>query len=257
MKIDLGAAATAAWALFRRDRDVLLALTGMFLFLPTLATLLLIGPAPQRPTADAGKAVIDAWTTHYADWLSTNLPGIGAAALLAMLGGLSITAFYADRARPDVGSALAIGLRRLPAFFAQSLMLSLPASIGFLGLLSPALFILLLPGRWFLGRGLVAGVALVAEGAGPITGIRRSFALTRGNGLMLAGLAAIGAFGGELLAAPFTALADAMRSADAVNPVAMTLTNIGAAAVAAAVALAMILLRVTIYWAVADAGDRG
>jgi hypothetical protein len=69
---------------------------------------------------------------------------------------------------------------------------------------------------------------------------------------MLAGLAAIGAFGGELLAAPFTALADAMRSAGAVNPVAMTLTNIGAAAVASAVALAMVLLRVTIYWAVAD-----
>lgn len=151
MKIDLGAAATAAWALFRRDRDVLFALAGMFLFLPTLATLLLVGPAPQRPAADAGKAAIDAWTTHYADWLSANLPGIGAAALLAMLGGLSITAFYADRARPDVGSALAIALRRLPAFFAQSLMLSLPASIGFLGLLSPALFVLLLPGLWFSG----------------------------------------------------------------------------------------------------------
>lgn len=252
MRIDLGAAATAAWGLFRRDRDVLVALAGMFLFLPTLATLTLVGPAPQRPTPDAGKAAIDAWTTHYADWLSANLPGIGAAALMAMLGSLAITVFYADRARPDVGAALAIALRRLPAFFVQSLLLSLPASIGFLGLLSPALFVLLLPGLWFLGRGLVAGVALVAEGAGPVAGIRRSFALTRGNGLMLAGLAAIGAFGGELLAAPFTALADAMRAAHAVNPVVLIIANVGAAAIAAAVALAMALLRVTIYWAVVD-----
>lgn len=255
MRIDIPAAMGEAWALLKRDRDPLIALTGLFIFLPTLATLLLVRPAPAPPPADADKAVIANWANVYAEWLASNFPGMAAASLFAMLGALTILVFCADPARPSVADAIMKSIRKLPGYVLQVVLVSIPVSMGFLGLIAPPLFILLLPGLWVLGRALMASVGFAAAQLGPIAAIGKSFAWTRGNGLTMAGLAAIGAFGGEVLAAPFTSLDHAMRIAHAENPIAVIVAGIGAAASVSVVALAMLLLRVAIYWRVSASSN--
>jgi hypothetical protein len=244
MRIDLAAAATNAWALFKRDRDVLLALSGMFLFLPTLATLLLIPSAPKKLAAGASRAMIEQWANGYADWLVGNLPWLGLSATASLFGSLAVIAFYVDPARPDVSGAMLAALRRFPGYLALMFVITLVASLG--------LLLLIVPGLWVLGRTMLAGPAMIGTRSGAAEAVRRSVDWTRGHGLVLAGLAGVGTFGGQLLASPFLALDEALRSADAANPVAIAIVNIGAAAAASVVALAMILLRVTIYWSVAD-----
>ncbi len=240
MRIDLAAATGTAWTLFKRDRDVLLALAGMFLFLPSLAMLLLIASPPAPVGGDAGQAAIEQWANQYVAWMFGNLPWLTLAALVTLFGSLAITAFYVDRAKPDVGGAIGVAARLLPGFALVMMGVTAVASVG--------LLLFVLPGLWVLGRVLLATPVLVAEQGSAIDAVRRSVTLTRGHGLVMAGLAGIGTFGGQLLASPFLAVDEALRAADAANPVAVMLVDIAAAAIAAAVALAMILLRIAIYW---------
>lgn len=241
MRIDVGAAASAAWALFKRDRDALLALGGMFLFLPALAMLLLL-PAPPPPpagAAEAGQQAIQLWISGYMAWLIASAPWLLMSAVMTMFGSLTILTFYLDGSRPDVGSALRTAMRHFPTY---ALLMT-----GITIVASAAVLLFVLPGLWVLGRTMLIGPALVAERGADGAPIRRSIVLTRGNNLVLTGLAGIGTFGAQLLMTPFIAMDEAMRAAHAVNPVAIVIVDIGAAAIGSTVALAMILLRVTIY----------
>ena len=240
MKIDLADAVGTAWTVFKRDRDALLAMTGLFLFLPALTMLLLLPPPPQAVGTDAGQAAVEGWVKLSVQWLFGNLPWLAIATLIAQFGALAITAFYLDKSRPSVGQAMARAARLLPGYALLMLAVTLVASIGFL--------MFVVPGLWVLGRAMLAAPVLVAEGGSPVDAVQRSIGMTRGNGLLMAGLAGIGTFGGQLLASPLLALDDALRAAGAANPVLVTIVDIGAAGLATSVALAMILVRVAIYW---------
>ena len=178
--------------------------------------------------------------SSYAAWASANAPLMSAGAAATLFGSLAITALYLDSSRPDVGRALGIALRHFLPFVLLMIGVTLAASIGF------ALFVL--PGLWMLGRTMLIAPVLVAERVPVVRALSRSIALTRGSGLVLAGLAGIGLFGGQLLASPLLAIDAAMREAHAVNPIAIAIVDLGAAAMVSTVALGMILLRVAIYW---------
>ena len=51
MKIDWAGIFTDAWGRFKRDRQILLPLAGLFLFLPQFAFYLLVPPLPRIPAA--------------------------------------------------------------------------------------------------------------------------------------------------------------------------------------------------------------
>lgn len=240
MKIDLPGACADAWSMFRRHHQVLIAIAGMFIFLPTLSLLLLVPPAPPWPDAQASDPEIQAQAQVYAGWLVGNSGMFLAAAIMSLFAALGIAAFFLDSRSDDVQSALMRGLAALPGYLLASLLILMPVTIGF--------FLLVLPGLYILGRTMLVGAVLVAEPAtsGP-DAIMRSINLTRGNGLVLAAVAGLGILAGQLLPSPFQAIDTAMRGAGAANPIALALVNAAAAATASGVALAMILLRLAIY----------
>lgn len=240
MKIDVPGAFTDAWLLFRRNRDVLIALTGSFIFLPTLWLLLFVPQAPPFPDQSAPDAEVQAQVELFAQWVTVNSGSFLVASLVTLYGTLAICTFFLDRRCEDVRAALIAALRGLPRFALASFLIAIPASIGLLALV--------LPGLYVLGRTLlVAPVLAVERRQTALAAIGRSLALTRGNGLVLAALVGLGMLAGQILPAPFEAMTAAMTPGHADNPVVIVILDSLAAAVAAMVALAMILIRIMLY----------
>ncbi|RDE05750.1 hypothetical protein DVW87_11145 [Sphingomonas aracearum] len=225
-----------------RDRDLLLAVAGVFLFLPLFALNLLVPPMPalvvsegmtnaeQRLLAET----IAQWVLAYGHWY-------GLAGLFTQFGQLAVLSLYLDRERPATGAALARSIRRLLVFLLASMIVGVPLTLGMW------LVVLLIPALFLSGRLMLTGPVIVAERPiGPLQAIARGWRLTRGNGLVLAGMAAIPILGG-LVAAPLLSLDRWLRLEGGGNPVAVTLVDAGAAAVAAAALLATTLIQVAAY----------
>lgn len=244
MKIAIGAVGADAWGYWRRDRDVLIAVAGPFLFLPTLALLLLVPLAPKSLASGASEAEMAAFLNSYVGWASDNIGWFAIAGAMTLYGALVLTFCYLDRDTVDVRSALLKALPLLPRYALASLLVAVPATLGVL------LFVL--PGLYVLARTMLIGPAMVIERPLSAVGaVQRSIALTRGNGMVLAAVAGIGLLAGQLLPAPLLAIDEAMRGAGVANPIVVVMVDAVAAALASAVALALILFRIALYRRVA------
>lgn len=240
MTIDIPGVFADAWALFRRNRQVLVALAGMFIFLPSLWLLLYVPQAPPLPDQNAPDAQVQAQIQVFAAWVTTHSGAFLVAALTSLYGALAICMMFLDRGSEDVRAVLVGALGKLPRAALAALVVSIPASIGLLALA--------LPGLYVLGRAMLVLPVLAAERRQTaLAAIWRSITLTRGNGLVLAALAGLGFVAGQLLPSPFTALVEAMTAQQGGNPVAIVILDALAALVATGVTLATILLRVAIY----------
>ncbi len=240
MKINLAGVFTDAWGLFSRHREVVLTVAALFIFLPTLALLLLVPIAPPWPESGATEPEIQAAANLLAAWTVDNGFMFMGAGLLSLYGSLSITAFLIDPGSDDLRGALGRALGLMPRYVLAALLILLPASLG--------LFVLIVPGLYILGRTMLIGPLLIADRPIAATAaIMRSINLTRGNGLMLAGLTGIGLIAGQFLPGPFQQMDAALRAARAENPITITIVDSAAAALAAAVALATILVRIAVY----------
>lgn len=240
MKIPLGAVGADAWAMWRRDRDLLIAIAGPFLFLPTLALLVLVPAAPKTLAPGADEVAMAAFLSDYVAWARQNILWFAIGGAMSLYGTLILTFLYLDRSVADVRAAMLAALPLLPRYALAMLVVAIPASIG--------LFAFVLPGLYVLGRTILVAPAMTVERPlSAIAAIRRSMALTRGNGLTLAGVSGIALLAGQVLPAPLLAIDDAMRSARVANPIVVVLIDSGAAALASAIALALILFRIALY----------
>ncbi len=240
MKINLPGVFTDAWGLFQRHREVLLSVAALFIFVPTLALLLLVPVAPPWPESGATEPEIQAAANLLAAWIVDNGSMFIGAGILSLYGSLAISAFLLDPDSDDLRAAMARALGLLPRYALAALLIAVPASLG--------LFVLIVPGLYIMGRTMLISPLLITDR--PITAtaaIMRSITLTRGNGLMLAGLTGIGLIAGQFLPSPFQQIDTALRAAHAANPVMITIVDSAAAAIAAAVALTTILVRIAVY----------
>jgi hypothetical protein len=205
MKFDSNRAWADAMAAVRANREVLLALGGVFFLLPTLlSTVFLTDLQTQMmETMSAGKPqVLNRLMMDNAGLLV----GFGVGGMLVqMIGYLSVTALISSRGRPTVGESIGGGLRALPSLFAVAI-------VGFLGLmLATVVFSMLVVGLFSaVGAPAAGGVlavvllllamtyasvklslvvpVIVNEGIGnPIAAMVRSWKLTRRNSLRLFG----------------------------------------------------------------------
>ncbi len=234
-----------AWAMWQRDRGVLIAIAGFFLFLPQLAWMLFV---PARiVTVTIGKdqqpqAQINALAQAMLRFFAENAPLLLAIDIATMLGALSVLMLYLDRDKRDVGAILMAGLRRLPAYFVLTLIVNTMVGLGVMT------FFLLVPALYLAGRLLLAGTIFAAEPrVGPFAAVGRSFRMTRGHGLVLAGFATLILFAGELMAYPVVALGNALDRAPLANPVSALILDAIAAGVVAAAMLGGILVRIALY----------
>ncbi len=241
MKIETMRVLRDAWALFRRDADLLLRIAGPFLFLPAFALALLV-PGPPAATAEsgAGDAQTLAWIQSVSDWAGTYGGWYVAAYLIGYLGTATILALYLETPRPDAGQALRRAARIFPRFALATVVGSLPAGAG--------LLLWVLPGLYVLGRLLPVGPILLAEAPiGAWAAIRRSLALTRGSGLALTGLSAFAYLSGWLIGTPFLEADRILREGGQGSPALIALVDAGAAIAAMGSGLATALIALVAY----------
>lgn len=193
MKFDSNQAWKDAAQFVSANRDVLLALAGVFLVLPAFA-LTLFMPPPEPPQG----ADLDATMAVLGQYYAKAWPALVAMALLSMLGTLTMLTLFTDRTRPTVGEAIPLGVRGMGPVIAAQLMSGFVAAaltMLVLGVIkatgSPGLGLMLglvLFGALIYGMvriSLVSPVVMVEGQRNPITALKRSWDLTGGNVLHL------------------------------------------------------------------------
>ena len=187
-KLDSNAAWKEASSQVSANRDVFLALAGVFFVVPSLA-LTVIGGEPEVVPGMQREAMMAAITKFYTDawWL------ILASSVLQVIGVLSILTLMRDRSRPTVGEAIRSGLSGLLPYLGAQLLFALAVGlvggivIGVAAAIAPPLAavgaLLLFVVAVFIGVRLilVAPVIAVEGQRNPLTALRRSWTLTQGQ----------------------------------------------------------------------------
>jgi len=151
---------------------------GMGLYLPVAAAFVLLpnvlteafGPALPKTAADLTGPVV---LVHLA------LPSL--VGLIAQMTIVRLAVASRTGVSRSVGEALGLSLRWWPVLVIATLLAAVPTAAG--------LLLLILPGLYMAGRLAMVLPLVVEEGAGGVDAVRRSWALTEGNGLRIIGFA--------------------------------------------------------------------
>jgi len=168
------------------NRDLLVAIAGVFFLLPWLAGAVFVPPLPLTRGLSEAK-VLETIQSYYASSLPVLLP----LSLLPMAGMLTMLVVMLDGARPTVAQAIRRSFRTLLSYLLAQLLIALalvPLSMVLASLLalvlpdrvavSVALGILLYP----IMRTMLVGPVVAGQAErNPIVAIRESIRLTRGN----------------------------------------------------------------------------
>ncbi|WP_421836505.1 hypothetical protein [Novosphingobium sp.] len=181
---------SAAWASATRmvaaNRDLLMAIAGVFFVLPGLAGAVFV-PSPAMTPEMSETQILAVMQYYYA----SSLPVLLLLSLFPMAGMLTMLVAMLDTARPTVAQAIRRSVRALPSYFAAQLLIALaivPLSMALASVLalilpdrlavSVALGLLLYP----IMRTMLVGPVVAGENVrNPVTAIRESIGLTRRN----------------------------------------------------------------------------
>ena len=217
--------------LLRANAAIVVALAGVFLFLPVLV----IAHFLPVPTSDDFRELM----RYYQEYFAANLHWLLIARLIAMIGEISLLLLFLDARGRSVGTLIGAALLLLPFYFVASLLTGIMVGFGFV--------LLIIPGLYLIGRVALVGSHVAAAGErNPIAAITRSFELTRGNGWAVLGMlilvwiagAIIASVAGALLGILFIAVAGQDIGAFLANIV-NSLTNAALETVLAAVLAAL------------------
>lgn len=195
--LDSSAAWVSATRMVAANRELLVAIAGVFYVLPGLAGAVFV-PSPNMTSGMTEAQMLQIMQEYYA----SSLPALLALSLLPMVGMLTMLVVMLDAARPTVAQAIRHSLRALPSYFASQLLIAL--GILPLSLVITIILALFLPDR--IAMSFAFGILLypimrtmlvgpVVAGLGernPVAAIRESIRLTRGNAgrlLLFLGLA--------------------------------------------------------------------
>ena len=189
-KLDTNRAWQSAHAAIKGNREALLAIAGVFFFLPALAFILLYPPPPAPPAAMNPEQAWTFFQTYYRE----SLPFTLAMSAAQLVGAMTILRLFAGRPRATVGDAMAKGALDAAVFLAATFVVSLGASIAIvlvLGLAAAtgqqviagiAVAAAAIAGIYLFIRLILVMPVMAAEGArNPIVAFPRSWRLTRGN----------------------------------------------------------------------------
>lgn len=157
-------------ATLRSNASIFIAIAGAFVFLPSLVAGLFSTPIEPLAQGASSAEALQRLLDNYADnWVSQV-----ALLLLGTLGQLVLFIVLLDPRRPRVGEAFRSALPLFVPFLGVGILVALMFGVA------AALFVV--PALYLVGRIQLSGAALVAERVGPIEAVRRSFALTKGQG---------------------------------------------------------------------------
>lgn len=188
-KLDSSAAWKAAAAMVAQNRDVLMAIAGVFFLLPSLAFAVFV-PEPQVPAGVPPAELMAAMGAAYA----SAAPLLIVVSILQMAGTLAMLIVMTDPARPTVGRAITRAFAATGPYLLAQLMVGVGLGVAFvvlatiaslsgIAVLAGAVVILLFAAMIYCGlRVLLVATAIAIEAErNPVAAIRRSWVLTRGN----------------------------------------------------------------------------
>lgn len=189
MRFDSNLAWKDATSAVSTNRDVLLALAGVFFVLPSFAFAVFY-PQPEPPAGAAAEQLFELMGAFYRQaW-----PVLLAIAAVQMIGTLAMLALFTDRSRPTVGQALAQGVNGLLPVIAAQLLLGMGmglvaliplAAAGATGVAAAVALVIMLVAAvmlWVYIRSSLVSPAVMVDGIrNPVAALRRSFELTKGN----------------------------------------------------------------------------
>lgn len=198
-KLDTAAAWHWASAAIAANREVLLALAGVFFLLPRLAVGL-FGPDAH---IQQGMGLAEAQAAMQAYYLQA-LPWLLPTTLLEAVGTLAMLTLMTDHRRPTVRDAIAAGFRAVAPYiagelifgvglaFVGGLLISLAALAGGKPAAGAALIVVMVALVYgFIRLILLAPVVAVERVGNPLRALARAWALSRGQMLRLVGLFAL------------------------------------------------------------------
>lgn len=239
-KIDFNIIWDDAKAMGLANRDLLTAIAGMFLLLPWIIARELLpdvkAVAPDTPM----EIILQIQMQYYAD----NWHILLARELLMALGMLAMLALLLRDERPTVGESLKQAAIILPSYMLAQLLEGFALSLGFVALIVPFFYL--------LARFLLVAPAAAAEGlVNPLDMLRRSFALTKGNGWRIFGVLAIIFVTAQILVWVLTAVTGVIGGLFLPKDLADLVENVATGIVAAMVGLFTLLVSAAIYRAAA------
>lgn len=194
-RLDSSLAWKSATRLVSTNRDMLMAIAGVFFLLPSLAFSVFVPEpqmAPGTPPQEMMEIMADAWTS--------SLPLLVLVTLLQMAGTVTTLIVMTDIARPTVGQAIRRGFHALGPYVLAQVIVGAVLGMGFLivvtgatmtgvqalaALVIVAAFLVMV---WCsLRMALVAPVLAIEAERNPVQALRRSWNLTRGNSGRLLG----------------------------------------------------------------------
>ncbi|MXP24546.1 hypothetical protein GRI39_00580 [Altererythrobacter indicus] len=199
MKFDMSTAWRDAMSMLNANREVLLIVAGIFSFLPTLAASFLVPPMQATMAMDnpaSTEAALEQVTQMYANYwwvflLMTLIQSIGFIAILALL---------RDSNRPTVSEALQIGLKGFLPYFAAyvllcialgliiGIILTIVALTNVAALIIVATFAALIFAIYAMIKcSLTPAIVAIEKTYNPITILKRSWTVTKGNSLRIFG----------------------------------------------------------------------
>lgn len=200
MSFDSNRAWREATASVSANREVLLAVAGVFFVLPGFASVLFLSDFQADMLANLGNP---AATDRIMAGMTGPVVGFGAVSfVLQSIGYLAMLALLTDRARPTVGQALGIAVRALPTvagaallFFAGTLgallvLTMFSAALGSaasVGAIAGLVVVLLFAGLVYamVKLSLVLPVIIIERVSNPVAALLRSWRLTKGNSFRL------------------------------------------------------------------------
>jgi hypothetical protein len=239
MKISYSAVWADAMNLLRAHGSLVATVAGVFILLPWLLVAYFL-PPPE--TSDPAR-VIEAMTEYY----SANWPWLLLNNLVAMAGAGAVL-MLVFRPGITVGGAIVAAAAILPFYFLASVLSSLIMMAG--------LLLLIVPGLYLFGRlATVTTIVVAEERRNPVDAVRRSFALTKGNGWAVLGLILLVAIAAVVLTSVVTWVVGILFVLVAGQDLAATLVLILRAAANAGTVCLLLLLIAAIYRQLAGSGS--
>jgi Membrane domain of glycerophosphoryl diester phosphodiesterase len=189
MKLDTNQAWQEASAMVSANRQVLVALAGVFFVLPGLA-LSLFFPEPQPDPKLPPKELFAVLGEYYKGIAPWTIPVL----IASSIGILALLTLFADRSRPTVSEAIRQGASGFPSYIGSQLITTLGFALagglvagiavaaGSVGLGIILVSAVLLAAIYFGVRFTLAGPVVAVEGVrNPVAALRRSWKLTQDN----------------------------------------------------------------------------
>lgn len=193
MKFDSNLAWKEASSAVAANREVLLALAGVFFILPSLALALLV-PAPEPQPGATAEQAMQVMQAYYMQAFPYALPVM----ILQGVGTLALMALLTDRRRPTVGEAIRLGFVGLLSYLAAQLVMGLGMGlvVGLLGgiavasgvkaLVAVVIIVGILGFLYVTIKTSLTSAVIMVEGVrNPVAALLRSWRLTKGNSARL------------------------------------------------------------------------